>query len=317
VAQNIQFNPYRHAADFDLSPSGAMVWYGRVNSQASQLTWYDFDGRELGKLGELGPTVMMNFSPDGRRLVTCDRTDHFDLGMYDVGSGVRTRFTLGPAPAAYPVFSRDGKTVFYGDGVGTILARASDGSGEARTLISQPTVSMWTGPETPDGSGIIIMSQRPKTAFDIGVLPLAPGAQIRDLIAGPGSQSNPAFSPDGRWLAYDTDESGRSEVVVVRYPSLSGRWQVSTQGGNTPLWMPDGRSIVYGTDDAHLMRTGVDGRGEGLVVETTERIFGGKTLPGPIMIAPDGKRILVIVPANSAASQSINLVTDWRQLVGE
>jgi Tol biopolymer transport system component len=159
--------------------------------------------------------------------------------------------------------------------------------------------------------------QRPKTGIDIGLLPLSAKAETRDLIAVPGNQNNASFSADGRWLAYDTDESGRLEVVVVRYPSLSGRWQISSQGGSAPLWMPDGRSILYQTEDGHIMRVEVDARGEGLSIGSTEQIFGGKTASGAWAIAPDGKRLLVIVPQSSGGAQSLNLVTDWRQLISE
>ncbi len=317
VAQNIQVNPYRFAGDFDMSASGTLVWYGRASQAANQLTWFDMNGRELGKLGDPAPTTQVALSADGRRLITCDRSDRFDLWMVDVATGVRTRFTFGPDPAAFPVFSPDMKTVYYGNVLGKICARAADGSGEQRTLMDMPATSIWTGAAVPDGSALVIMRQRPKTGIDMTLLSLSGKGELHDLIAVPGNQNSPAFSPDGRWLAYDTDESGRSEVVVVRYPSLSGRWQVSSQGGSNPQWTPEGRGILYTTEDGHLMRVEVDGRGEGLTIGSTTQIFGGKTVAGNWALTPDGKRLLVIVPQSTGAAQSLNLVTDWRQLINE
>ena len=315
VAQNVQLNPYRFAGDFDMSTSGTLVWYGRTSQAANQLTWFDLNGRELAKLGEPAPTAQLAFSADGRRLITCDRTDRFDLWMVDVASGVRTRFTFGPDPAAFAVFSPDMKTVYYGNVLGKIFARAADGSGEQRTLIDLPATSIWTSTMVPDASALVVMRQRPKTGIDMSLLLLSGKGELQDLIATPGNQNNPAFSPDGRWLVYDTDESGRAEVVAVRYPSLSGHWQLSSQGGSGPQWLPDGRGVLYQTEDGHLMRVDVDGRGEGLSIGSTTQVFGGKTVSAAWAIAPDGKRLLVIVPQSSGGAQLLNLVTDWRQLI--
>ena len=317
VAQNIQLNPYRYAGDFDMSTSGTLVWYGRASQAANQLTWFDLEGHELGKLGEPAPSAQLAFSGDGRRLITCDRTDRFDLYMVDVVTGVRTRFTFGPDPAAFALFSPDAKTVYYANVLGKIFARSTDGSGESRTLMDLPATSIWLGAMVPDGSALIVQAQRPRTGVDICLFPLSANAQMKDLIAAPANQNNPSFSADGRWLAYDTDESGRAEVVVVRYPSLSGRWQVSSQGGSGPQWMHDGRSILYQTDDGHIMRVDIDARGEGLAIGSTAQVFGRKTVSGPWALAPDGKRILVIVPQSTRAAQSLNLVTDWHQLISD
>jgi len=317
VAQNVQINPYRYAADFDLSASGTIVWYPRVATEANQLTWFDMNGHELAKLGDPSPAQQLTLSRDGRRLIVCERTDRFDLAMIDVASGVRSRFTFGPDPAVFPWFSSDMKSVIYGDALGTIFVRAADGSGEPRKIVEHKTTSLWPGPAAPDGSSILVQMQRPATGIDIGVLSLSGHEDVRDLIATPGNQDRAVFSPDGRWLAYESDETGRRDVVVVRYPSLQGRWQVSSGGGGGPLWMPDGRAILYTTDDGHIMRVEVDGRGDGLVVGATSTVLGGKTISTGFDVAPDGKRLLVIVPQSSGAAQSLNLVTDWRQLVSE
>ncbi|HEX6792045.1 MAG TPA: hypothetical protein VF247_12100, partial [Candidatus Krumholzibacteria bacterium] len=161
---------------------------------------------------------------------------------------------------------------------------------------------------------IVCGIQRPQSGVDIRIVPVSGSGEARDLIAAPGNQGTTSFSPDGRWLAYQTDESGRDEVVVVRYPTLDGRWQISSDGGTNPKWLPDGRGILYTTADRHIARVDVDARGEGLIVGNTTRIFAGKPVEGPWLIAPDGKRLLVLVPQGSGAAVSLNLVTDWRQL---
>jgi Tol biopolymer transport system component/tRNA A-37 threonylcarbamoyl transferase component Bud32 len=314
VAQGVQVNPYRLAGDFDVSSAGPFVYASKALTETNQPTWFDLDGRELGKLGGVAPINQAALSPNGRRLLTCDRTDRFDLWMTDVATGVRTRFTFGPDAAAFPIWSPDSKTVYYGDGVGNVLARASDGATPARKIVSMPGTSLWPNAVTPDGTAMVCFIQRPQSGIDLRILPLATGAEMRDLITAPGNQIGPSFSPDGRWLAYQTDESGRDEAVVVRFPSLEGRWQVSAQGGDSPAWLPDGRGILYETPDHHIARVDVDGRGEGLIIGSTTTIFGGKGVSAPWIIAPDGKRLLVLVPQGNNATMSLNLVTDWHPI---
>jgi eukaryotic-like serine/threonine-protein kinase len=315
LAQGVQFNPYRYAGDFDVSSAGPIVYASKAASEAIQPAWFDLDGRELGKIGEAAPIAMAALSGDARRLLTCDRTDRFELYMTDVATGVRTRFTFGMRAAAFPIWSPDMKTVYYGDGSGTVVAQPSDGASQPRDLVSTPGNALWPVEATPDGTAIVCLIQRPQTGIDMRILPLAEGAEMRDLITAPGNQLGAAFSPDGRWLAYQTDESGRDEVVVVRFPSLAGRWQVTAQGGGGPQWLPDGRGILYATEDQHIKRVDVDGRGEGLLVGGTTTIFGGKSVAGQWIVAPEGKRLLVFVSQGGSATMSLNLVTDWHQLL--
>jgi Tol biopolymer transport system component len=304
------------AGAFDISASGALIWSSRTDVQANQPTWFDLDGRELGKLGEPGTALQASFSKDGRRLVTCERTDNFELWMTDVATGVRTRFSFGEAPAAFPCWSPDMRTVYFATGAGTVLMQASDGATPAKVVLERKGASVWPESATPDGSALLCAHQRTQSVVDIVLLPLDGRGEFKDVIGGPGNQASTAFSPDGRWLAYETDESGRNEVVVVRYPSLEGRWQLSSQGGHNPQWHPDGRSVIYRTPDSHVVRVAVDARGDGLVIGGSTTIFGGKALPGIFDLSPDG-RLLVFVPQGTGSAQGLNLVTDWRGLVDE
>jgi len=315
LAQDIQVNPYRWAADFDVSATGMTVWWPRIGSQLSQPTWFDLDGRELGKIGEPIPAIMIALSSDGRRLLTGEQTDRYDMWMVDVATGVRNRVTFGET-AAFPIWSPDMRTVYFGDGVGTVWARPSDGAGQAR-VVYQQSIGLWPGQATPDGKDLLCFVQRPTSAVDIVVIPVSGNGEMRNLIDSPGNQGEVSLSRDGKWLAYDTDESGRDEVVVVRYPSLTGRWQVTNQGGTRPYWLPDQSGILFMTADRHLMRVNVDTRGEGLAVGTTTQVFGGNVLSGPWIVAPDGKRLLVLVPQGVGAAPTLDVVTDWRQLVDD
>jgi Tol biopolymer transport system component len=248
-------------------------------------------------------------------LLTTEGTERFDLWMLDVESGVHTRFTFGPEPALFPVWSPDGTTVYYGDVSGNMFTKSADGSSPATRILEIPNMAFWPHQVTPDGKELLFLVQVPDTGLDIRVMRLAGDPEPRPLVTAPGNQDSASLSPDGRWLAVATDESGRSEVVVVPYPSLSGRWQVSPQGGSAPEWLPDGRGIVYRAPDGRAMRVDVDGRGGSLVVGAATPIFGGQAVPGLATLAPDGKRLLVIVPQGRRAGMTLDLVTDWRRLL--
>jgi len=315
VAQDVQFNLYRYTGSFDLSASGVLVYATGAEAELGQPTSFALDGKELGKIGEPRPIQQAALSPDGRRLVTTERSERFDLWMLDVESGVHTRFTFGPEPAVFPVWSADGRTVYYADAVGNMFAKSADGSSPATRILEIPNLSFWPYEVTPDGKELLFLVQVPDTGIDIRVMRLAGDPEPRSLIVAPGNQDSASFSPDGRWLAFATDESGRSEVVVVPYPSLSGRWQVSSRGGSGPEWLPDGRGILYGAPDGRVMRVDVDGRDGSLVIGAATPVFGGRAVPGQAMLAPDGTRLLAIVPQGGGAGMTLDLVTDWRRLL--
>jgi len=315
VAQDVQFNLYRYTGSFDLSETGVLVYATGAEAERGWPTWFDLDGKELEKVGEPRPIQQAALSPDGRRLLTTERVERFDLWMLDVESGVHTRFTFGPEPAVFPVWSADGTTVYYADAAGNMFAKSADGSSPATRILEIPNMSFWPQEASPDGKELLFLVQVPETGIDVRIMPLAGNAEPRSLIVAPGNQVSASFSPDGRWLAFATDESGRSEVVVVPYPSLSGRWQVSSQGGSEPEWLPDGRGILYAAPDGRVMRVDVDGRGGSLVVGAATPIFGGRAIPGPGVLAPDGTRLLVIVPQGGSAGMTLDLVTDWRRLL--
>jgi eukaryotic-like serine/threonine-protein kinase len=314
MAEGVQFNTYRYTGNYTMAARGPLLYVVGSIITNGQLTWFSLEGTELQHLGDYGQISEAKISPDGRRVMTTIRDPHFDLWMYEVGSGIRTRFTLGPAPAAFPCWTPDGRSVVYGDGTGTVWRKPLDGSGGSQKVISMPSTSLWPGQVTPDGREVILFAQQQGTGMDIWSVPLAGPAEPRKLFETPASEQAAAVSPDGKWIAIASDESGKSEIYVLPYPSLAGRWQVSNDGGLGAEWLPNGRGLVYTKPDQHVVQVDLETSGGNVTVGATRALFGGKSVPGPWTLSPDGSRFLVILPEQGAGAM-VSMVTDWRAMV--
>ncbi len=316
IAESVQFNPYRYTGGWDLSEHGALVYTTGVGVENGQLTWFDLDGRELGTLGTPNPVLELDVSPDGRRVVTSERAEQFDLWMWDIARGVRTRFTFGPEAAAIPAWSSDGRTVYYANGSGNVYAKSSDGASTANKIYE--LTDTWVVPEgvSPDGRELLLSTQLRATGLDIWVLALGDTTEPRKIFASQANEIHARLSPDGRWILVTSDESGREEVYVYPYPSLSSRWQVSLEGGRRGQWLPSGKAILYRSLDERLVRVDVEAVGATLQIGEATTIFGKRAVPQIGGLAPDGKRMLLVVPQGGSALK-LHMVTDWRSLLDE
>jgi Tol biopolymer transport system component len=186
-------------------------------------------------------------SPDGRRVaIRASDGDDRDIWIHDVVRGTKTRLTFEPDLQDYPEWSPDGQWVFYQQGTSTnikVLVRRSDGTGAPRELVPGGYFSV-----SPDGKHLLYALYNGK-GWDIWSAPLTPDAELAGdpipLVQSEAAKWWPQLSPNGRYVAYLSDESGREEVYVKEFPSGQGKWQASTQGGLWPRWSRDGRELFY------------------------------------------------------------------------
>lgn len=298
---------------FSVSADGRVVAYLR-GGVASRLVWMDRSGREEGTLSIPAEYTFLRFSPDGQRLVlniTNAKDGTRDIWMMDLSRGTSTRLTLQAGMKNGPIWSPDGRQIVYAydkDGPPHLFRKALGDTGEGEMLLPPAEA----GPQlaldwTPDGRFIIFTEFSNKTGFDVWAVSLD-GDKKRVPLVQTGFIDNEArVSPDGKWLAYGSNSSGRREIYVQAFENPSDRWQISTAGGRGPRWSPAGDELYYLSTDQKLMSVAVK----------TKPTFQAKP-PVALFsieardfdISRDGKRFLFATTLGAPASP-IGVITNW------
>ncbi len=260
-------------------------------------------------------------SPEGDRIaVTVIGIGGQDLASYivDTRDGAVRRFTFEGGSVA-PIWSPEGRSIAFTSvrtGFWNVYVKPSDGTGPARGLTSGDqmyTVSSWS----PDGQVLALTRFDPETLYDIWLLPLEEGAAPRQLLKTPSNEGGTKFSPDGRWIAYNSDESGSFQVYVTAYPGLGGKWQVSTEGGTEPVWSRDGRRLFY-RQGRSLMAVDVEtdpvfeASAPVLVTRSSYEALTA-TIDWPNYdVYPDGESFVMIsAPEEGAERDHVDVVLNW------
>jgi serine/threonine-protein kinase len=240
------------AGQFTVSDTGALVYLtgGTVAATEVSLAWADRNGTIQALPAPPRPYVAPDLSPDGQR-VAITTVDTRQVSSYDLARGTLSPVTAdGQSDHIYPIFAPDGKRIVFraGAGEGNLYWKAADGSGAAEPLTTgarSPTPASWL----PDGTTLAFVEEGDNAGkdafqFDIWVLSIA-DRKTRAVIHTAANEMTPVFSPDGRWLAYVSNESGRHEVYVQPYPGPGERHLISTRGGEQPAWNANGRELFY------------------------------------------------------------------------
>lgn len=296
----------------------------------SQLTWYDRRGRRLQTVGEPGPYRGIALSPDGR-IAVHRHEDPLggDIWVLDEGRDTFMRLTFGPGHAMLPVWSPDGRFVLYTGNDFNLYRKPSSGVGTEELVLDALRFELpsdWSR----DGSTVFLTHvQEVANNADISALRLGERAPI--LLEGTQfNEAGATLSPDGRWLAYDSDESGRYETYVRPYPDATRKWQASTAGGSFPRWSHDGRELFYLTGDGAMMAVPVEAGETGLSLGAPRRLFRADVVLGnhysaigevghvPYAVSPDGERFLINermsaarADAGPAKPASIVVLVNW------
>jgi serine/threonine-protein kinase len=304
---------------FDLSHSGSLVYMpGAGRIREAELVWVDRQGRATPVLEDRRGYDAASISPDGKRLaVTINTTlEDSDLWIYEIERGSWTRLTSGKRVAGRTTWSRDGKWLIFSSfasGHFKLFRIATDGSGNAEQLTSGVEWE-YPGNVSVRDNVLVFMRQVQTAQWDLLTLSFDSRQGPRPFLATPFLEAQPFFSPNGRWVAYESDETGRREIHVRPYPGPGPRVTVSTNGGNVPFWSHDGRELLYRhgkeiwsapVSAADTFRAGrpqllfrADFLGEGIWDDAFD-------------ISPDGKILTVRQPPESRPQRRLVYVPNW------
>jgi len=319
IAEGVRFNPPRWSATYAVSDQGTLLYQTGSASQRAQITWFDLEGRKIGTIGDPRPVVGLAIAPDGHRAVgpVVGADGMAELWMYDLARGLGGRFTFGQGMAVAPTWSPDGRRVAYTDGEGRILVKSADGVGDPEAIIDATDKIRIPMDWSPDGGVILYRTQSAVKGLDIESVSTAGGHETRSLIATQANETAARLSPDGRWLAFLSDESGGSmQLFIVPFPTGGGKWQVTSGGVVKFEWAPDGRRIVYEIPGGKMQVVAITSQGANLDIGAPAPFFGGESAPDVWTLTPDGRRILAAVVVDEGPTSPLVLVTDWSKGLG-
>jgi Tol biopolymer transport system component len=262
--------------------------------------------------------LSLRLSHDGSRValdIRDESTNGVDVWTYDVGRHVFTRLTFG-GRSSMPIWTPDGVRVVYRSEEGgpyNLFWRAADGTGEQERLTTSEHVQFPTA-VSPDGRRLAFMQMHPEARTDLWALSLDGDRRPTPLLATQATEAGGTFSPDGRWLAYASDESGQFQIYVRSAQDAGGKWQVSSSGGIGPIWARDGKELFF-RDRDRIMVARVTTRTM-FSIESVSQIFQGpiSQRQGPNFdVSLDGRRLLVLMEAGSPGASHINVVLNWQE----
>jgi eukaryotic-like serine/threonine-protein kinase len=318
VVENVEEDPGYFTAVFSVSDNGVLAYQEAGGTEDQyQLTWFDRSGKQLEAVGQRGNLWTPRLSHDNRRVVFV-LGDPGDIWVEDLSRHVSTRLTFEPSDESSPAWSPDDTRIFFRSlrsGSGDIYQKVASGTGADELLFSSSALKLPTS-VSPDGRYVLFNTLNTKTKWDLELLSL-PDRKVTPFLQTEFDEVLGDFSPDGHWIAYASNESGRFEVYVQPFPGPGGKWQISTAGGVAPAWRRDGKELFYMAPDHKLMAVAVK-IGATFETEAPHPLFETHIRNGPDRhydVSADGRRFLVNTPLGEETSPPITLVQNWTALL--
>ena len=324
IADQVQYSRARSKGIFSVSGSDVLV-YQSGKAGLSEMVWLDRGGNQLSTLAQFEPSFVAELSPDGRRMVYDDydsESRNYDIWLYDLDRGVNTRFTFDAGLDLIPCWSPDGeRIVFTSDrnGKSEIYEKHHSGAEDEKLILSFDQDAYVTS-FSPDGRFVSIsVRENAGGKWDLWMVDLEGDRTPIPFVEGAFNEWIGQFSPDGRWVAYQSDESGRYEIYIRSFPGGEGKWQISRGGGSGPIWSKDGKEILFDSEDGKLMAVDIETDGSSLNVGMGRALFDldARVELEVHDISDDGSRFLASVSSSERSINPITLVVNWEgQLQG-
>jgi len=306
---------------FSISETGVMAYQAATGDVTSQMTWYNRSGEKIGTVGGPGPYSSSALSPDGTRLASgVGVYGARDIWIYDLKRGTASRLTAGSEDNHNPVWSSDGNRVMYTSnraGGRDIYEQAVNGSNDAESILVSKDRQKDMDDLSADGR-YAIYDTAGGADTELWLIPLFGERQPLPFVQSSfsfGARSG-RFSPDGRYVAYASSETGRYEIYVQTFPDHLEKLQISTNGGTEPTWRRDGKELFYLSPDDKMMAVDVSTSSGRLQAGAPQPLFQAQLVQGlawrnRYVVSTDGQRFLTLTPAGETAINPIIMVLNW------
>jgi serine/threonine protein kinase len=325
IAEQVERNPGSRRGAFSVSTTGGAVLVYR-SLRETQLVWYDRNGKRLGAIGSTGYYSNPALSPDERTVAVVRRepaTSATDIWLIDVARGTTSRFTFAGSPVNTPLWSPDGTQILFEShrseseppGQWNIHQKPTSGVGPDEILLTGLSPASMLLGWSHDGR-FVEYGTGPASDLDLWLLPRFGDRSPVPLLKSPFSETQGAPSPDGQWMTYVSNESGRNEVYTRRFPSGDGKVQISIDGGVEPIWRKDGQELFFLGTDRNLMAVPITtgstlhpGQPVRLFETTMSNLAYGTR--SQYVVASNGTRFLIRQPVAGASPSAITVLVNW------
>ena len=330
IAESVRIDRPSWVGVYSVSQNGLLAFQTGESLSATKIVRMDRKGNEIDVIAQEDMYFNVRLSPDETRLVVSAGEGLSNIWIYELARGMRTRLTFDPIIQFGPIWSPDGNHIVYSEFISDpkrVLRRSAHGLGQAEVVMEDAELEMYATDWSSDGKYVLFLKGdifQAASAVDIWAKPMVDDRPAFPILSSSFPIAHASFSPDGRWIAYGSTESERSEVYVIPFvdpgdavdlnsPAVpSGRWQVSTNSGYWPMWRGDGKELFYLANDKYVTAAAVNGEGDSFVVSSTEKLFSINlvSLTPSYDVASDGQSFVVNMHAWEATTP-ITLVTNW------
>ena len=324
VVEGVRQSGSSGATHYGVSATGSLVYVpGGVQAAQRTLVWVDRKGLEQALPAPARAYLNPRLSPDGQRVAARirDSESAYNIWVYELARNTLTRLTSHGSVNLMGAWTPDGKRITFDsnkDGPFNLFWQLADFSGSPERLISDEYLQPQKTFQAPtswsrDGQLLAFTDNSPTTGSDIWVLRIS-DRKAQPFLRTSSNESAPKFAPDGRWLAYVSDESSRDEIYVQPYPGPGGKKQISAEGGTEPVWNPNGRELFYRSGNKMMAVDTSSNTSLGFTAGTPRMLFELPYLPtANYDVSPDGQRFLMLKPTEQAqaAPTQINVVLNW------